>query len=150
MQLRYHAAASIIVSAAAYAVSDSAAMAAVTLASGIFMDADHLIDYLVFYRPPYGIQHFFDTYYQNRLTHVFLLLHAWELIGILALAAVAFDGGPVATGLLIGMGHHLLLDQIFNEPRPLGYFLTYRLFARFSYERCFYRAAETLHKEKSP
>ena len=150
MQVRFHVAASVIVSAATYAVSQSATMAAVTLLSGIFIDADHLLDYVVTNRPPYSLRRLVDTYYQHRITHVFLLLHSWELLGILALAAMALHWAPVATGLLIGMGHHLLLDQIFNNPYPLGYFLTFRMYHSFSYSRCFRRPAGPTHNEVSP
>lgn len=150
MQVRYHIGASVIASAATYALSDSATMAAVTLFSGIFIDADHLIDYVAMHRPPYSIGRFFNTYYHSRLTHVFLLLHSWELLGILALVAMASNWEPVTTGLLIGMGHHLLLDQIFNHPYPLGYFLTFRIFSRLSYGRCFRRPSGTTNNEKNP
>jgi len=116
-------------------------MSAVTLVSGIFIDSDHLLDYLVMNRPPYSIRRLLDTYYHNRLTHVFLMLHSWELLVVLALAAMASHWNPVATGLLIGMFHHLLLDQIFNKAYPLGYFLTYRIYYRLAYARCFRRPA---------
>ncbi len=139
MQVRYHVAASVLASAATYALSDSATMAAVSLVSGIFIDADHLIDYVFLQQPPYSIWGFFDTYSNGRLTHIFLVLHAWELIAILALVAIASNGETVATGLLIGMGHHLLLDQLANQPYPLGYFLTFRISSRLSYSRCFRR-----------
>ena len=150
MQVRSHVAASLIASAATYALSQSLTMAAVTLLSGIFIDADHLIDYVVMNRPPYSIRRCINIYYKSRLTHVFLLLHSWELLGILALAAMASHGNPVATGLLIGMGHHLLLDQIFNNPYPLGYFLTFRLYNRLAYTRCFRRPEGSTHNEGSP
>jgi hypothetical protein len=148
MQARSHVAASIIASATTYAVSDSATMAAAALFSGICIDADHLIDYVVLHRPPYSIGRFFHTFYQSSLTHVLLVLHSWELIGILALVAIASDWEPLTTGLLIGMGHHLLLDQIFNHANPLGYFLTFRLIFGLSYTRCFRRTPGTVHNKK--
>ncbi|MBN2108110.1 MAG: hypothetical protein JW832_11860 [Deltaproteobacteria bacterium] len=148
MQARYHVAASIIASAGTYVLSESATMAAVTLFSGIFIDADHLIDYAVMNRPPYSIRRLFDTYYKKKMTHILLILHSWELIGILALIAMASNWEPFSTGLLIGMGHHMLLDQIFNHPYPLGYFLTFRIFSRFSADRCFHRQAVTINNEK--
>ena len=150
MQVRYHVAASIIASAATYALSDSAIMAAVTLFSGIFIDADHLIDYVIMHRPPYNMQRFFETYYNSKLTHVFLVFHSWDLILIIALIAMASNWEPVTTGLLIGMGHHLLLDQIFNHPYPLGYFLTFRIFCRLSYPRCFRPQSNSLNNKKNP
>jgi hypothetical protein len=117
--------------------------------SGIFIDADHLIDYVVMQRPPYSLKRCFDMYYNGRLTHVFLLLHSWDLIAVLALAAMASNWEPVATGLLIGLGHHLLLDQIWNHPYPLGYFFIFRAFSRFSYTRCFRHPSVTTNKIKS-
>lgn len=138
MKARYHVAASSIVSAGTYVLSDSATMAAVTLFSGIFMDADHLIDYIFMHRPPYNIGHFFETYSKNKQTHVLLMLHSWELIVILAIIAMASNWEPFSTGLLIGMGHHMVLDQIFNHAYPLSYFLTFRIFSRLSSDRCFY------------
>jgi len=149
MKSRYHVAASIIVSAGTYVLSDSATMAAVTLFSGIFIDADHLIDYVFMHRPPYNIGRFFETYYKNKPTHVFLVLHSWDLILILVPMAMATNGDPFITGLLIGMGHHLLLDQIFNHAYPLGYFLTFRIFFRLSYARCFRLPSCTTNNEKN-
>ena len=149
MQSRYHVAASIIVSAGTYVLSDSATMAAVTLFSGIFIDADHLIDYAVMSRPPYSIRRLFETYYNKKMSHVLVILHSWELIGILALIAIASNWEPISTGLLIGMGHHMLLDQIFNHPYPLGYFLTFRIFSRLSAERCFHRPSVTPNNKKN-
>jgi hypothetical protein len=150
MQARFHVAASVIASAATCAASQSATMAAVTLVSGIFIDADHLLDYIVLYRPPYSIRQLTDIYYNNSLTHIFLLLHSWELIGILAIAAMALHWHPVVTGLLIGMGHHLLIDQIFNAPYPLGYFLTFRIYHRLAHDRCFRRRAKPRHSKERP
>jgi hypothetical protein len=150
MQTRYHIGASIIASTATYVLSDSATMAAVALVSGIFIDSDHFLDYVVMQRPPYSIKRCFDIYYNSKLTHVFLLLHSWELIAILALVAMASNGETVITGLLIGFGHHLLLDQIFNHPHPLGYFFIFRAFSGFSYTRCFHRPSAATNKIQKP
>ena len=147
MQARYHVAASAVASAATFAASDSAIMAAAAFLSGVFIDADHMIDYIFMNRPPYSFRRMTDIYYNNRLTRVFLLLHSWELLALLALAAVATGWQPFLTGLLIGMGHHLLLDQLFNDPHPLGYCLSYRLYNRLSYSRCFRRPAGPLQSE---
>lgn len=150
MQVRFHVAASAAAAAAAYAVSESAVMAGAALASGILIDADHLIDYVAFHRPPYGVRHLLDIYYNGRLTHVLLPLHAWELVIFLALAAAASQWPPLTTGLLIGIGHHVLLDQIFNKPYPLGYFLSYRLYCRLAFNRCFRKPAGPLPEKKAP
>jgi len=83
------------------------------------------------------------------MTHVLLMLHSWELIGILAIIAMASNWEPVCTGLLIGMGHHMVLDQIFNHPYPLGYFLTFRIFSRLSADRCFHRPSVTTNNKNS-
>jgi hypothetical protein len=147
MESRYHVAASIIASAGTYVVSDSATMAAVTFFSGIFIDADHLIDYAVMTRPPYSIRRLCDIYYNKKMTHILLILHSWELIGILALIAMASNWGPFSTGLLIGMGHHMVLDQIFNHAYPLGYFLTFRIYSRLSGDRCFHRSPVTTNNK---
>lgn len=149
MQVRYHVAASIIVSAVTYALSDSPVMASVALVSGIFIDADHLLDYIVLHRPPYSIKDFFDRYdTASRLTHALLVLHSWDLLGLWALFAMASDWEPAATGLLIGMGHHLLLDQIFNHPYPFGYFLSFRLYTRLSFSRSFRSQSGATNTEK--
>jgi len=149
MQVRNHVAASIIVSAVTYALSDSAVIATVALVSGIFIDADHLIDYIVLHRPPYSIKDFFDRYANaSRLTHALLVLHSWDLLGLWALIVIASDWEPAATGLLIGIGHHLLLDQIFNHPYPFGYFLSFRLYTRLSFARSFRSHSGAKNTEK--
>jgi membrane-bound metal-dependent hydrolase YbcI (DUF457 family) len=148
MQLRHHIAASTLAATAVYAVSDSAAMAVVTLLSGILVDCDHVIDYLVLHRPPHSMKDMFEKFYASRLTHVLVVLHSWELLAIIACAALATGWHPVLTGLFIGLGHHLLLDQIFNNVRPLGYFLSYRIYYRLSFSRCFRSPPNEANNEK--
>lgn len=149
MQVRFHVAASAAAAAATYAISGSTVMAGAALASGILIDADHLVDYVAFNPPPYGLQHLLDTYYNNRLTHVLLPLHAWEWVAVLLISAAASHWHPLLTGLAIGMGHHMLLDQAYNKPFPLGYFLAWRLYCRLAYGRCFRKPASPRRK-KSP
>jgi hypothetical protein len=120
------------------------AAAAGAVASGVLIDADHLVDYLW-------------TRWRQQKSHYFAPLHAWELAtAALVLAALAWqagaDGKPRAaavqgrrrrparylpvrrarallTGLAAGWWLHLVQDVLTNRPEHWG---TYTLFFRAS------------------
>jgi hypothetical protein len=86
------------------------------LVSGFLIDADHLLDYYLHRSSPSG-----------RSRRVFLALHGWEFLLLVAL----LEMGPLrrlsAHGLTLGWLAHLTLDQLTNESRhPLTYSILFR------------------------
>lgn len=134
-----HFATSIAMSAAAYATTRSTELTAGVFAGGFLIDLDHLFDYVAFngqrdLRP----SRFLEYYFKFEFTKVVLPLHAWELMGVLAVVAIFFPH-PLLLGYLIGATVHLGLDLIFNQamvPSIFSFYsFTYRARRGFDKER---------------
>ncbi len=157
---RFHALATIPVARAVSRRWGRAAGAGFLL-TGIFVDFDHLADY-VWVR------------WQGQRNHFLAPLHAWELViagGTYALwrqrqrPAAAHPCVPVPpddippvgaprrrwkddlfSGLVAGLLFHLVQDMLTNRPRHPGvYALTYRIAHRFRRERIGWKGHKTYH-----
>ena len=117
-----HAAVSAAVGGVAWAATGEPAAFAASMAVGVLIDVDHLLD-------------FYNWYRRRDRRHLLVLLHAWEysLAGLVALLAGLTD--PLLVGALLGHAAHLAGDQVANPVRPMGYFLLYRLRHRFLRDR---------------
>lgn len=93
------------------------------LATGVLVDADHLIDYAL-YR------------WSGRRRWVVTPLHGWEYAAALLLAAPRLPWPGVARAAALGLLLHLILDQVTNRPaHPALYSLFFRWRRRFAAER---------------
>lgn len=137
MKLEHHTAFSILISGALYMVFKSWGLAAACLLSGIFIDLDHIIDYLREYGPPFKIKKFFRIFNEGRLQKAVLILHGWEWVFLLCMFSWMTDWNPFIIGLTLGFAQHLLLDEISNGTNPWGYFLLWRWKNDFVYETVF-------------
>lgn len=137
MRASHHVVISVAVSGVLLATRHSVALSAAVLIGGVLIDVDHVAEYLFIAKKPFSLRRFFATFYEGRLERVHIFLHSWELMFALLAAAILTGWNPLVAGLFIGMSCHLLLDQICNRPRPLGYFLAYRALKGFSYRLIF-------------
>lgn len=137
MTLKHHTAASVAISGALYAVSKSWELALTSLLSGIFIDLDHLYDYLREYGWPIDVPELFRVCHAKQFQYAVLLLHGWEWVALWSVLAAVCNWHPLQLGLLIGWGHHLLFDQFANGVSPWGYFFLWRLKNRFVFELTF-------------
>lgn len=131
MKIAPHSGISLAVSAATYAVSRSVEMTAASFLAGIFIDLDHLFDYVREYGLRPDLRFFFHICEKTLFKRTVLFLHSWELCILLAGALFVTHGNSLVIGLLIGMTQHLLLDQVSNRIKPKGYWLLFRLRHRF-------------------
>lgn len=127
MKAQYHVVLSVAVAGLLYAGFRSWAMAASSLVAGVLLDLDHLIDYYVEYGIPRTTNDFLDACYERRMQRALLLFHAWEWLLLLGVLAVLSGGNEWLLGALIGTAHHLVCDQVTNEPRSWGYSILWRL-----------------------
>lgn len=141
MKLIHHIAISIGVSALVWAIFRSSTAALACFLTGVFLDIDHLIDYTLNYGLRFRVKHFFKAFEYETFENIFVFLHSWEFIVIYLALLWLVDWKPVATGAVIGILVHLLLDHLFNDHSKFAYFLSYRLFHRFSGKH-FYGADE--------
>ena len=116
--------------------ADVLALAGGIAAGGFLIDVDHAIDYVVFERQRDLRPGTFLRYYlEGKYRRAVLVLHSYELFGLLGLLAWHL-GQPALWGYLLGGLMHLALDIVFNAeftPYSIGsfYSFTYRLAHRF-------------------
>lgn len=118
-----------------YAASGSPELGAGAFAGGFLIDADHYFDYLVLDRQTsLDPRRFLRYCLEGRLRTVLLVLHSYELLALLGLAALA-TGAPWLGGYWLGAAMHLGLDIGFNGRLirdPVRFYaFAYRLRRRF-------------------
>lgn len=147
MKLPHHIAVSIVVSALVWLWLRSATAALACFGAGVFVDLDHVIDYVLQYGHRIRPRHLFRAFEAELFDNIFVFLHAWEwiLVGLVILWLI--DWKPAALGLIIGFTTHLVLDHLTNRHNPWAYFITYRLAHRFS-GRHYYGAWEYRKRRK--
>lgn len=110
-------------SGAIFMVTGSAPMALSCLASGVLIDLDHVLDFCLLSGEKFSARRFMDWCVKMEWDRIFLFLHSVELFLLYALF-VYFYRSDVATGILLGTGVHLALDQIFNRDMDRDYVLS--------------------------
>ena len=132
-----HLAASAAVSGALYALTGDAELSLASFVAGVFLDVDHIPDYLAEPRRSRSVSDFVQACVGRQLNRAYLVLHAWELL-VGAALLTAFTGyGSVPLGLSAGFLHHMILDHIGNRVHPFGYSLLWRASKHFEYGAAF-------------
>lgn len=134
MKVKYHLSASIIISGILYVMFKSWGLAIASFISGVFIDLDHIIDYLRCSDISFNVNKFFNYFNNKEFDKVFLIFHGWEWLAVLTIAAKMSNWNPWVTGVLIGYGQHIILDQLGNGAGSLDYFFFWRWKNGFSPE----------------
>lgn len=106
--------------------------------AGIFIDVDHLFDYIRNWGwKIVSIREFFRIFYTLDLKKVYVILHSYELLAMLGLLLwyLKVDWGWV---VFLSLSVHLLMDQIYyilHFKKPFFYFLAYRISKKFEPEK---------------
>jgi hypothetical protein len=109
-----HLVTTVLACGAVYGVTGSAPLNAGLAAGGFFIDVDHVLDYVLFERRfRFSPRAFLRHYLEGRTRRLVLILHSWELMGLLAVAAL-MTGSVWLWGYVLGMALHLPLDVKFN------------------------------------
>jgi membrane-bound metal-dependent hydrolase YbcI (DUF457 family) len=104
-----------IACAAVQTATGSAALTAGVAAGGFLIDLDHVLDYIAFERRRDLRPAAFLRYYlAGRTRTVVLLLHSYEILALLALAAWAWNLEKLWGYVLGAAALHLPLDIVFN------------------------------------
>ena len=137
MKLHNHILASTTVGGISYYIFGSWQISVTVFLSGIFIDLDHILDYFLYEKKiKLDIKDFFYKCEALILNKVYLLLHSYELIIILAILAY-FTNDYIVLGLLVGFGTHIMLDLVANKVHFLGYSFIFRLINRFNSKKIF-------------
>lgn len=138
MRLEQHLVAAPIAAGGLYAITGSWPAALTCLGSGVLIDLDHLLDYLLEHHKQFTLHHFFETWRLENIRYAFLILHSWELLLGLALIGWRNQWPGWLIGILVGLGHHIVLDQWTYRPHPLAYWFLWRWYNRFSLRGAFH------------
>lgn len=136
MRARYHVAVASSMALALAAATRSLPLALGSWVAGIFMDLDHLLEYLVQKGRLPTLEDLFHASYHRGYTKAYLVLHAWEL-AVAGAFLVPLVSCPWLTGAWLGFVVHLGLDQTFNRPHPWAYWILWRAAHGFSYDATF-------------
>lgn len=139
MKLEHHIAFSALVSGILYLIFKLWELSIASLAAGIFIDIDHIIDYLMDHRMRFNYQEFSNFFYREKHTKITLLFHAWEWLLCIGLATVLTHFNPWITGLFIGYGHHIISDYFYSKTSIKTYSLLWRWRKGFNSELLFPR-----------
>lgn len=127
MTVRAHIITSSSLALTIYAWTNSIAMAASAFISGILIDLDHLLDFILLSGETFSVRGLFSWCNEGRWDRLILIFHSYELY----LACVIYSyyhPHPVFFGILLGTGLHLILDQAGNS----------RLIKAFTISKWFY------------
>ncbi len=133
MRLEHHIAASIIISGLLHAIFKSWTITTASFVSGVFIDLDHIIDYVITYGRRFDAKHFFHYFNNSQCKKSIFIFHGWEWLFIFAVIAKLTEWNPLPIGILIGCAQHLVLDQLFNKTSALTYFFFWRWKHKFDH-----------------
>jgi hypothetical protein len=137
MKPKYHVMVSASVAGALYAATRSADLSLSCLIAGVFIDLDHVPDYMREYGNPLRIREFFLRFRRGEFDRIYLLLHGWEWIALLAVISWLSGWNHLITGTTIGMAQHILLDTFNGSITFRAYSLYWRWRQGFRYATIF-------------
>ena len=110
-----------------YKYSGSPSATTACFLSGIFIDLDHHLEYLIAKgKIPFSLKKLMHFFEYDPFPKVYLWFHAWEYLCVLWFLIYLLDLGIFWVGFALGLTVHLICDNFVNPIRPLGYFLIYR------------------------
>lgn len=112
-----------------------------SLLVGVFLDIDHIIDYLFFVHfSRLSFAELFDTSYFAAAGKMYIVFHGWEYAIILFISAAIWKRRrPLLLTAAFTMTTHLLIDQVniwyYSGQWILGYSILWRAFGTFDHHR---------------
>lgn len=106
----------------------------VALISGFFIDADHLIDYLLYRGAKFNLAEFLSGRIFDLSGKVYVFFHGFEYAIILIILGIAI---PNLSWLFLSLGFsnlfHLIYDTVSNKPVWPAYSIIYRAAVKFDH-----------------
>ena len=137
MRVEHHVALSAAFAGILFAAFRSWEMAVASLFPGIFLDIDHVADFLVQRRDRFTIRRFLEVIYGREYPKCYIALHGWEWLCLFGLAVWATGANPWLLGLYVGWAQHMVADQLFNNAKWWSYFFLGRMKHRFEHLAAF-------------
>ena len=117
-----HAAVSLAIGGALWAVTKSPYALVSAVVAGVMVDLDHLVEY-------------YWWFVKEDHTRVWYFLHSYELAVPSLLGAYLSGWDPIVMGASFAFLGHVLTDQLVNPMAPLAYFFSYRAMNGFRRNR---------------
>lgn len=131
MKIEHHITVSTIVSVILYMIYKSWGLSIASLLTGIFIDLDHIIDYLIAHGSRIHPREFLLYFYKEKHRKITLLFHAWEWLLCLSIMTVFTEFNPWISGACVGYGHHIIADYIYSKTSFRSYSFFWRWKNRF-------------------
>jgi hypothetical protein len=138
MKLHYHTAFSLTISGILYLFFKSWGLALGCLISGIFIDLDHIYDYLREHGRNISVRNFFRINNHAQYNRIVLFWHGWEWIVLWGISAWISGWNPWISGVFIGLSQHMFLDVVSNRASLQSYSLIWRWKQKFEFDTIFY------------
>jgi len=106
----------------------------IAFVSGLLIDFDHLLDYLLVFGKNFKFDYAIKGYEFLESGKVYVIFHGWEYVLILAGFVFITKSKTVKTVLLalsLGLFTHLIIDTVTNGMPPEGYSVIYRAVNNF-------------------
>lgn len=138
MKLTVHLGISAVAAVSAYNITSSHPLSITLFLSGIFMDLDHLFDYMLLSKEEFSIRNLTLWYSEKRWNNkIYIIFHSYELLMVLLLLTFLLRNN-ILIGLAIGSSLHLFADEIDNMHQEFDkrfskgyYFFSYRWIVGF-------------------
>jgi len=141
MKPEHHIIASIVVSSAIYFFFNSISAALISFVSGVFIDIDHFLDYILHGKFSLHLKDYYLFSLERQFSKIYLFFHSFEIIILLWVMISYFKLNLFRIAFVIGLTQHLILDSIFNSYtvliNPLAYFFAFRAAKGFRKELLF-------------
>ncbi len=112
-------------------------MALTCFLSGVLIDLDHVYDYIRAFGYPFKVKDFFSRISNHEVPRWTIIFHSWELCFLVAMIAWFSNWNLWLLGMLIGFGHHIILDKLSNGERLKTYSFIWRWKKDFIYKSTF-------------
>jgi hypothetical protein len=104
----------------------------VAIFSGIFIDIDHVVDYLLEVpRREWTWRSALKGDHLPSAKHVYVFLHGYDVAVLLGFISALIIGTSIAWGIVAGAVVHIATDQWDYQGHPLRYVLAFRAILRF-------------------
>ena len=145
MKMEHHMITSVPVAAGVWLASHNWYYVCMSLFLGFLVDVDHVFDYIR-EEGRFNMRHMFEKSYEGDFHHLYVIFHAYEYI-VLAWIPVFFTHNcTFSIVFTVAYLSHMIPDQLMNNVKPLGYFLTYRIYKKFVMTEIFYNKGRKLEK----
>lgn len=126
MKPQSHVTSSALIAGILYLFFQSWSMALSCFISGILIDIDHIYDYAKETCTAFKFNDLYDIALNDNIIRRTIVLHSWELVLLMCILAWFTNGNPWITGVLIGFGHHIIMDALYKEITILKYSFFWR------------------------